>query len=160
MGNATQKEKESVLQWLEDDERHMEEFRSLRKLNDFIIWHEPPAANKNRKYFLYIKEGVDWLFKVAAVFLLGYFLFFHSSVRIPATEESPVLYQTIHVPAGQRAELILADGTEVWLNAMSTLKFPNRFTGDTREVFLTGEGFLMLRLIRSAHSLCTLVITR
>jgi ferric-dicitrate binding protein FerR (iron transport regulator) len=35
----------------------------------------------------------------------------------------------------------LADGTKVWLNSGSVLQFPNSFTGDLREVKLTGEAF-------------------
>ena len=49
--------------------------------------------------------------------------------------------QTIHVPTGQRAELTLADGTHVWLNSRSTLKFPNKFGTNKRNVELNGEGY-------------------
>jgi transmembrane sensor len=38
-------------------------------------------------------------------------------------------------------ELVLADGTKVWLNSQSTLKYPEKFTGKTREVYLEGEAF-------------------
>ena len=41
----------------------------------------------------------------------------------------------------QRAELMLADGTKVWLNSRSTLTFPGRFKGDIRTVKLVGEGY-------------------
>ena len=37
--------------------------------------------------------------------------------------------------------MTLADGTHVWLNAESTIKFPTRFTGATRTVLLTGEAY-------------------
>jgi len=49
--------------------------------------------------------------------------------------------QTLIVPAGQRAEITLVDGTKVWLNAKTILTFPNQFTGDIREVRLNGEAF-------------------
>jgi ferric-dicitrate binding protein FerR (iron transport regulator) len=52
--------------------------------------------------------------------------------------------QTIHIPAGQRAELILADGTNVWLNASSTLIFPNIFPPDKRIVALDGEAYFVV----------------
>jgi len=55
--------------------------------------------------------------------------------------QNPVAMQTLHVPAGQRAEITLEDGTKVWLNAKTTLTFPNQFSGKTREVKLDGEGF-------------------
>lgn len=48
--------------------------------------------------------------------------------------------QELVVPAGQRAELTLPDGTKVWLNAGSKLSYPSFFEKE-RKVFLTGEGF-------------------
>jgi ferric-dicitrate binding protein FerR (iron transport regulator) len=43
------------------------------------------------------------------------------------------------IPYGKKSELLLADGTKVWLNAGSRLAFPSRFIKNTREVFLEGE---------------------
>ncbi len=45
------------------------------------------------------------------------------------------------IPYGKRSELLLADGTKVWLNAGSRLAFPSNFTKKTREVFLEGEAY-------------------
>jgi transmembrane sensor len=50
-------------------------------------------------------------------------------------------YNTISTPRGGKYEIVLADGSKVWLNAASSLKFPASFTGKTREVILTGEGY-------------------
>ncbi len=47
----------------------------------------------------------------------------------------------LHVPAGQRAQITLHDGTQVWLNAQSTLKYPSRFSKKKREVEIVGEAF-------------------
>ena len=58
-------------------------------------------------------------------------------------EPVPVIAEnTLFVPAGQRARITLQDGTEVWLNAQTTLVYPSQFTGAERRVFLSGEGFL------------------
>jgi ferric-dicitrate binding protein FerR (iron transport regulator) len=48
---------------------------------------------------------------------------------------------TLQVPRGGEFELTLADGTHVWLNAESTIKFPTSFAGPTRTVILTGEAY-------------------
>lgn len=45
------------------------------------------------------------------------------------------------IPYGKKSELLLADGTKVWLNAGSRLAFPSKFTKKTREVFLEGEAY-------------------
>ncbi len=48
---------------------------------------------------------------------------------------------TLFVPEGQRARISLADGSAVWLNSGSTLKYPGRFTGRIRHVEISGEGY-------------------
>ena len=48
---------------------------------------------------------------------------------------------TIKVPAGQRANLTLPDGTNVWLNARSEMRYPAVFTGNKREITLDGEAY-------------------
>jgi ferric-dicitrate binding protein FerR (iron transport regulator) len=51
------------------------------------------------------------------------------------------LYNTLYVPAGQRAQITLEDGTVVWLNAQSTLKYPSKFLKKMRKVEVEGEAF-------------------
>ncbi|TSD67345.1 DUF4974 domain-containing protein [Inquilinus sp. KBS0705] len=48
---------------------------------------------------------------------------------------------TIATPRGGQYQVVLPDGTRVWLNAASTLKFPTRFTGSLRQVEITGEAY-------------------
>lgn len=48
---------------------------------------------------------------------------------------------TLETPNGGQYQLKLSDGTKVWLNAASSLKFPTTFSKGTREVELTGEGY-------------------
>src|SRR5690242_11468422 len=50
-----------------------------------------------------------------------------------------VLYNTIVTPRGGQYQVVLPDGSKVWINAASTLRFPTAFTGTTRVVELTGE---------------------
>ncbi len=50
-------------------------------------------------------------------------------------------FHTIRVPLGGEFNLQLSDNTRVHLNSGSSLRYPIRFAGDIREVFLTGEGF-------------------
>lgn len=62
----------------------------------------------------------------------------YSAEGSKATE---VLYNTISTPKGGQYQLVLADGSKVWLNAASSLRFPTAFTGKERRVELTGEGY-------------------
>lgn len=52
-----------------------------------------------------------------------------------------VKYNTIVVPRGGEYELRLSDGTHIWLNADSEIRFPVQFSGAVREVRLKGEAF-------------------
>jgi ferric-dicitrate binding protein FerR (iron transport regulator) len=51
------------------------------------------------------------------------------------------IFNTLTVPAGGQYKLVLPDGTKVWLNAASSLKYPTVFGGAKRKVELTGEGY-------------------
>jgi ferric-dicitrate binding protein FerR (iron transport regulator) len=52
-----------------------------------------------------------------------------------------VLYNTLSTPRGGQYQVVLPDGSKVWLNAESSLHFPTAFTGNQREVTLTGEAY-------------------
>ncbi|QKJ32805.1 FecR family protein [Mucilaginibacter mali] len=56
-------------------------------------------------------------------------------------EETAVSWNTLSIPAGGYFAVTLSDGTRVWLNSRSSLKYPTRFTGNERNVILTGEGY-------------------
>lgn len=57
--------------------------------------------------------------------------------------ESPkvenIFYNRVTIPRGGQYQLVLPDGTKVWLNAASTIAFPTAFTGKERRVRITGE---------------------
>ena len=52
-----------------------------------------------------------------------------------------LVYNEVEVPRGGEFDLILADGTTVWLNAGSKLRYPVEFVGKERRVFLEGEAY-------------------
>jgi ferric-dicitrate binding protein FerR (iron transport regulator) len=52
-----------------------------------------------------------------------------------------VVYNTLTTPRAGQFQLALPDGTKVWLNNASSLRYPTSFSGPTREVQLTGEAY-------------------
>ena len=52
-----------------------------------------------------------------------------------------MIYNTMRIPVGGFYQLALSDGSKVWLNSMTELRFPVAFTGEERKVYLTGEAY-------------------
>ena len=57
------------------------------------------------------------------------------------TEKDEAFYNTITTPRGGQYQVTLSDGTKVWLNAASSIRFPVVFTGNERKVDITGETY-------------------
>jgi ferric-dicitrate binding protein FerR (iron transport regulator) len=96
------------------------------------------TIRKRRKRFIFRRT----ISRVAAILLLplllstavlGYMVFLKP---LPATA-----YAEITAAPGTISRFELPDHSKVWLNAGSTLHYPNPFEGDVREVMLTGEGY-------------------
>lgn len=80
---------------------------------------------------------------VAVSILLGYF------IRQSGAADSPVQYAEMEVQYGQTGHIFLFDGTEVWLNSGSKLKYPNKFNAQSRDVQLEGEAYF--KVTHNAH---------
>jgi ferric-dicitrate binding protein FerR (iron transport regulator) len=52
-----------------------------------------------------------------------------------------IVYNTIATPKGGQYQLELPDGSQVWLNATSSIHFPTSFTGNERRIEITGEAY-------------------
>ena len=140
-GNATEAEKQRVTEWIQENPENMREYMAQRKLHDMALWRTEPVAEENsreRKHFSLrgILMEAAKIAAVLAIVLLGTH-YWTGKHQVPEDKT----WQSIYVPAGQRAELMLADGTKVWLNSRSTLTFPGSFKGNIRNVKLDGEGY-------------------
>lgn len=65
-------------------------------------------------------------------------LIYESNAQNKPTE---VVYNILEIPNGGEYELVLSDGSKVWLNSASRIKFPVNFSGNTRDVQLSGEAY-------------------
>lgn len=57
-------------------------------------------------------------------------------------QSAGIVYNTLSTPRGRQWPLALSDGTKVWLNAASSIKYPTVFAGSERKVSITGEVYL------------------
>ena len=74
----------------------------------------------------------------------------YTEVASGRVQDSCEIYHTLRVPRGGEYTLVLADGTTVYLNAESELRFPKQFRGKNRKVYLTGEGYFDVQRTRNS----------
>jgi ferric-dicitrate binding protein FerR (iron transport regulator) len=58
-------------------------------------------------------------------------------------------YTETIAPRGQKSQIVLADGTKVWLNSDTKIKYPGNFSKNQRDVYLVGEAFF--EVTKNAH---------
>ncbi len=95
------------------------------------------------KFFRLNTGGIKQFLKVAAVFIaifigggiLSYFMFNRPE------EPTVTTYNEVKAPLGARSEVVLPDGSKVWLNAGSKIKYLNVFNKANRDILLEGEAY-------------------
>ncbi|HEY8897234.1 MAG TPA: FecR domain-containing protein [Niastella sp.] len=59
-----------------------------------------------------------------------------------SAEHSPIAFNTLRTPRGGQYQLVLPDGSKVWLNAASAITYPTAFEGNERTITIDGEAYL------------------
>ena len=70
----------------------------------------------------------------------GHLTINNDTLEIKPDKTSSAINKVI-IPYGKRSEIMLADGTHIWLNSGSQLSYPTEFMSDSRKVYLSGEAF-------------------
>lgn len=138
-GETTVGEERKVLDWLDEDPVNYKEMLAERKLFDSMIMLGETERMRPRRRILALPGWVRQTVRYAAVVLVAAGL---SGVYISRLYDRLLLAgNTITVPAGQRVDVVLPDGTKVCMNALSKLEYPTFFAHKQRRVRLTGEAF-------------------
>jgi transmembrane sensor len=146
-GETSQEENELVENWLEENNNphsKWQYFNQSRKeewlagvfgqIQDSIKANETKIVAIPRR-----KHSWRRIAAVAAVLVICFTIYL----------EWPALQRRLHpgqlialtVPSDQQKKITLPDGSMVWVNANSELKYPQQFNGKTREVYLSGEAY-------------------
>jgi len=96
-----------------------------------------PVMQKKKKRKLFIIGASS----VAASLVFGIILYSINSFNLSTTPSPLASYKCVTNPLGTRTSLTLPDGSKVNLNAGSTLRYPEKFSGIERKVELSGEAF-------------------
>lgn len=82
-----------------------------------------------------------WRYAAAACIAVALFAAWQWWPSADADKQAVVYGQQLVTQKGSRSQIVLPDGSKVWLNAGSTLDYPKQFTGKTRAVQLQGEAY-------------------
>lgn len=151
-GVATPEDARDVAEWFATEEgsdyleaamtRDSEWMKS--ETADLYVDHEIPSYKmlEQIRKNIRIKQWKRISFRVAAVlipalFIIGFYMQLSSRVDIFGTSE----YEEIIVAKGERIQMVFQDGTKVYINSDSKLRYPKKFALSSREVFLEGEAY-------------------
>lgn len=143
-GQATDEEKLALKTWVEKSIENEQIFLEQRKLYDSLtllkdendlkkLLYGDVPVQKRRKFLL--REVLKIASVAVIAFLATYF------ILDKPQENKFAAMQTITVPAGQRINISLPDGTNVWLNANTTIEYPVLFNNKERFVKLNGQAY-------------------
>jgi ferric-dicitrate binding protein FerR (iron transport regulator) len=118
----------------EPSELVLERLRSKYLSNDVV---KLDFGNPKRNFYLNI-------LKYASILLLLIITSIYVSI-----EEDEVNYFTLNVPNGQRSNMVLPDGSEVFLNSGTTLKYAQNFNDKNRAVIVDGEAYFHVKHINN-----------
>lgn len=150
-GNGSAEDRSEIRRWVESDEANRAEYMAQRKFYDIAMMLGADAnearnadnaggagtvaGQSTRRHTLRVWGGYIAAAVIGALLVVGGMRMFIDNA------DTALPMQTITVPAGQRLNIVLADGTSVWLNSNTTMRFPGAFTGDDRRVAVDGEAY-------------------
>lgn len=144
-------EKAKIREWISQANENKQLFYQLK--STFALSRKSSGTTDVNQEYLKLKHKdlirekvfIPYIFRYAAVILItiGLTLF----IRKQTDHQNTDSYQMNQVicPAGQISELVLSDGTRVWLNAGSSISYPSRFDKGQRSVYLKGEAFFEVK---------------
>ena len=140
-GKTTLDEEVRIREWMESTPENYRTFLEERKLFDAMILlaDEKRLLSKRNQFKLLVSTWGKEIGKIAAVAIITLVMTLTSQYIF--NNEDMIPLQKLSVPAGQRINIELADGTVVWLNSRTSIQYPAVFNGKERKVSINGEAY-------------------
>jgi transmembrane sensor len=148
-GEVSEKESRRIEAWLDENGNSDSEWQQMDKARRdrwlANVFGDIRQSIRSEAKAIVLKKRSAWrnIAAVAAVFAL----FFSLWLEWPALQSSlsPVRLTTITVSAKQKKQVVLPDGSIVWINSSSQIKYPLKFKNTIREVYLAGEAYFDIK---------------
>lgn len=148
----TQKEEEKILEELLHEEKNKILYDQVQETHEKLLNTKPlHGLSAERSWTIvnnYFHQKKIRLFinisKYAAITLLAFFIGTLININWKKEVNEP-LFSEINVPLGQMSNITLYDGTQVWLNSGTSLKYADDFGDKSRKVILYGEAFFKVK---------------
>ena len=143
---ASQEDLQKLKEWLDADAANRDELKQWLATWDAaamlnIAGKINPEDAYRRMFPVRTNTLMITLRKMAAAVVIGFMLGIGCHYFITANQKEQVAFIENIVPLGSKSEINLPDGSTVWLNAGSTLRYPTNYGKTTRDIYLTGEGY-------------------
>lgn len=164
-GNANAKEVKVLKKWITESSSNKKQFNHIKdywnnnhlkieldkgenlykKLKDIIYNPDLNYKEKVKPIFDKKEKNFYW-FKIAGIaasllLLVSIWIYF-SRTQLTKNEPYKEIVTVIKEnPAGQKSNIMLPDGSLVWLNSKSSIKYPQQFNSSHRDIELTGEAY-------------------
>ena len=139
-GQMSPEEEKQFDSWLKQNPESQKLFKQSAKDYQAIRWTEQWDKPDEKQAYAQLQQRLH-KGSSSKVNILQHDSGSLSYTPIRDTVPIKITYHTLTVPKGCEFSLTLSDGSHVWLNAGSKLKYPEVFAGDHREVYLEGEAY-------------------
>jgi len=159
-GETSEEENSVLLKWVNQSKTNEKQFLEMK-----YIWETSrsggllPEIAKNREWEKLlgkiqsangsvvterpskIRSALVTIAKLAAVFILAFIVSWFVLKPKEKPAENTLAYYEFRTPKGARSEVQLPDGSKIWLNSTSSVRFPGNFSGNNRKIYLEGEAY-------------------
>jgi len=154
-------EEEAEFNLMITEDKQLSVYEKTQKIHDNLANHGQSSIEGKVNSWIKVEQVIrryqlSWIktaLKYAAIIV---FAFVTGNLLKPVPNESEIHYSEISVPYGQMSQINLSDGTKIWLNSGTTLRYPEQFAQKSRVVYIEGEAFFeVAKMVHKPFTVCT-----